>query len=205
MLEQEDGMTRARSRRRGTRTAALACSLLAAALLTIGFVSVALASGTNAQPAITGSIRLERLDVRSGGKVHGEVVFENRASTTKILMRGCKVDGLYAISARASDGYVSEPAFSAVGCLTQQELVARPGTTVYRFTFRATYESCTGSATNQPPKGSKYWIPLCARDPTGKRNVIPALPPGEYTALFFPQNVWHGPNVKGAAFVVTKK
>jgi hypothetical protein len=120
-------------------------------------------------------------------------------------MRGCKIDGLFAIGVRASDGYVQAPAFSLVGCSPEQELVASPGTTVYRFDLRATYTSCSQSAQHQLPRDSKYWIPLCLTDSGGRRDIMPPLPPGQYTALFFPSGEWHGPRVQSAGLVVTRK
>jgi len=120
-------------------------------------------------------------------------------------MRGCKVDGLYAIGLRGSNGYIQAPVFSAVGCSPKQQMLAAPGTTVFRFKVPATYSECSQSAKHQPPKGSKYWTPLCLKDSTGERDIMPPLPPGKYTALFFPDGVWHGPRVKSAHLVVTRR
>jgi hypothetical protein len=204
---EEAGMTDTRPRRRHERTAALVLVLLVAVLLAMGLAAIAFATGTRATPrpaAITGSIHLNRSDVQTGGTVGGEVVFQNRTSKTKFLMRGCKIDGLFAIGVRASDGYVQAPAFSLVGCRPEQELVARPGTTVYRFKLRAIYTACSQSAQGQPPRGSKYWTPLCLPDSRGQRDIMPPLPPGQYTALFFPAGEWHGPHVQSAGLVVTR-
>jgi hypothetical protein len=131
-------------------------------------------------------------------------VFENRTSKTKVLMRGCKVDGLYAIALRASDGYVQEPAFYDVGCSPEQAMVAKPGTTVYRFRLPATYTECLQSAEQQPPKSSKDWIPVCLKDSGGQGDVMPPLPAGKYTAPFFPDGDWHGPQVKSPNLIVTR-
>jgi hypothetical protein len=120
------------------------------------------------------------------------------------LARGCKIDGLYAIGFRASDGYVQEPAFSLVLCSLGQEMVAKPGTTVYRFRMPATYTRCSQGAKDQLPKRSKYWTPPCLKDSSGERDIMPPLPPGKYTALFFPDGEWHGPHMKSAVLVVTR-
>jgi hypothetical protein len=190
---------------RRRRTVALVAGSLVLILAT-GLGAIAFASGKNAsfrQPATTGTIHLKRREVHSGRTVRGELVFENRSSKTKVLMRGCKVDGLYAVALRASDGYIQQPVFYDVGCSPEQEMVATPGTTAYRFRIPATYTECLQSAQHQPPKSSKYWTPLCLKDGGGERDVMPPLPPGKYTALFFPYGDWHGPHVKSANLVVT--
>ena len=200
-------MTDATPHHRRPRTAALVAGSLVAVILATGLGTIAVASEKSAKhrpPAITGSIHLRHRDVYSGRTVRGELVFENHTSKTKVLMRGCKTDGLYAIALRASDGYIQEPAFSLVGCRPEQEMVAKPGTTVYRFKVHATYTECSQSATHQPPKRSKYWNPLCLKDSSGERDIMPLLPPGKYTALFFPDGEWHGPHVKSADLVVTR-
>lgn len=189
------------------RTAALVGGSLVAVILATGLGAIAFASGKRAKlplPAITGSIHLKHRDVRSGRTVRGQVVFENHTSKTKVLLRGCKIDGFYAIGLRASDGYLQKPAFSSVGCSPEQEMVAKPGTTVYRFKLTASYTECSQSAEHQPPKRSKYWIPLCLKNPSGERDIMPPLPAGKYTALFFPDGEWHGPLVKSADLVVTR-
>jgi hypothetical protein len=191
---------------RRKRSAALVAGSLVAVILATG-LGAALASGKNAEPrppAITGDIHLKRQDVGSGRTVRGELVFENHTSKTKVLLRGCKVDGLYGIGFRASGGYIQYPAFSTVACSPEQEMVARPGTTVYRFKVLATYIECSQSAKHQPPKSSKYWTPLCLKESSGERDIMPPLPVGKYTALFFPYGEWHGPRVKSAVLVVTR-
>jgi hypothetical protein len=171
--------------------------------LAAGLVPLAVAGGSSARPsAITGGIYLKGSTVRSGGTVQGEVVFQNPSTQPMVLMRGCRIDGLYGIGLRASDGYVQAPAFSAVGCSREQALVAKPGTTVYRFTLRASYTECSQSTSDPTPRSSKFWIPLCLNDAAGNRDVAPPLPAGRYAALFFPAGVWHGPRVKPARLVV---
>jgi hypothetical protein len=39
----------------------------------------------------------------------------------------------------------------------------------------------------------------------GARDIMPPLPAGKYTALFFPDGKWHGPHVRPADLVVTAK
>lgn len=204
---EEAGISDTKPHRRGKRLAAVVAGLLAAALLATGLTALALASRISADstgPAITGSIQLNHTDVETGRTVGGQVVFHNRTSRTRVLTRGCKIDGLYAIGFRASDGYVQEPAFSLVGCSPEQTLVARPGRTVYRFKLRATYTACLQSSKGQPPKGSKSWEPLCLRDSKGERDIMPPLPAGKYKALFFPAGKWHGPYVRPARLIVTR-
>lgn len=199
-------MTDTTPHHRHKRTAALVAGSLAAVSLATGLPAVALASkGTTKPrgPAITGSIRLKHHDVRSGRTVRGELVFENHTSKTEILLRGCKADGLYGIGLRAADGYIQDPAFFAVACSPEQELVAKPGTTVYRFKRPATYIGCAQSPKGQPPRSSKYWNPLCLENSKGERDIMPPLPAGKYTALFFADGEWHGPHVKSADLVVT--
>jgi hypothetical protein len=193
---------------RSKRIAALVLGVLLAVACATGLGAATSASGKSERPrpaSITGSIRLKRREVRGGRTVRGEVVFKNHTSKTKVLLHGCKVDGLYGIGFRASDGYTQPPVFSLVGCRPAQEMVAKPGTTVYRFKVAAKYVECSQSAKDQPPKSSKYWIPLCLKNSSGERDIVPALPAGKYTALFFPDGNWHGPRVKPADLVVTRR
>jgi hypothetical protein len=189
------------------RTVALVAGSLVAVILATGLSAFAFAGGTSSKlhpSAIAGSIRLKHREVRSGRTVRGELVFENHTSKTKVLMRGCKIDGLYAIGLRASDGFIQEPAFSLVGCSREQTMVAKPGTTAYRFKVPASYAECSQSAEHQPPKSSKNWTPVCLKGSGGERDVMPPLPAGKYTALFFPDGEWHGPHVKSASLRVTE-
>lgn len=188
------------------RCAAVVAGSLVAVILATGLAAIAFAGAKRAnfrRSAVTGSIHLTHRDVHSGRTIRGELVFENHTSKPKVLMRGCKIDGLYAIGLRASDGYTQAPAFSLVGCSPEQEMVANPGATIYQFKFPATYTECSESAEHQPPKSSKYWTPLCLKDSTGQRDIMPPLAPGKYTALFFPDGKWHGPRVNSAGLVVT--
>jgi len=199
------GMT---SRHHRNRTTALVVCLLATAICATGLGAVAFASGESAKlraSALTGRIHLERRNVASGGTVRGELVFENHTSKTKVLLRGCKIDGLYAIGFRDSHGRVQAPAFPLVGCIRTQEMVAKPGTTIYRFSTLASYSECSQSPRQSAPKSSKYWIPLCLKDSTGERDIMPPLPVGQYAVLFFSDGDWHGPHIKPAVLIVTKK
>lgn len=175
--------------------------LVAAAVLVVGSAAVALA-GTG-RHAITARIVLARSRVDAGRALHGRVVFENPTATTKVLLRTCAINGLYAIGLRAADGYLQQPAFTAVGC-DHGQMAAKPGRTVYRFTLRATYTACSQNAKDQRPKGSPYWTPLCLRDASGGRDRMPPLPAGTYTALFFPDGKWQGPRVTPAKLVVER-
>lgn len=178
----------------------------AAAALAAGVAVVACGNGAAAKQAyVTGTIELNRSSVRTGGTVSGKVVFRNRTSRAKVLLRTCgTIDGFYAVTLRASDGYGQGAAFSLVGCLHQQAMLAKPGTTIYRFTVSARYTECAQSARHQRPKNSRYWTPLCLKASSGERNIMPPLPPGHYTALFFPDGRWSGPTVKSARLVVTR-
>ena len=200
-------MTDRTPHQRKKRTAVLVAGSLVAVLLALGLGAIAFAgekSPKSRPSAITGSIYLKHHVVHSGGTVRGELVFENHTSRTKVLIRGCKVDGLYAIGFRAADGYVQEPAFSLVGCSPLDQMVAKPGTTVYRFKVPATYTQCSQSTQDQPPESSKNWTPLCLKDHSGQRDIMPPLPAGKYTALFFPDGEYHGPHVKSADLAVTR-
>lgn len=166
-------MTEMMPRHRRKGTAAVVAGSLVAVILATGLGAITFASGKSAKarlPALTGRIQLKRRDVRTGGTIRGALVFENHTSKTKVLMRGCKIDGLYAIGLRASDGYIQEPAFSDVGCSPEHEMVAKPGNTVYRFEVPAAYVECSQSANQQPPRSSKYWNPLCLKNPSGERD-----------------------------------
>lgn len=191
-----------------TGARALVPGLVVVSLLASGLVAVALASRVARKsrlPSLTGHLHLAHSSVQAGGTVDGRVVFQNRTSRTKVLTRGCDIDGLYAVGVRSSNGYVQVPAFSDVGCSPEQALIAKPGTTVYRFTLRSTYTVCSQGAKDQPPIGSKYWTPLCLKDSRGERDIMPPLPAGRYTALFFPAGKWHGLRVKPASVTVIKR
>jgi hypothetical protein len=128
------------------------------------------------------------------------------SSSTLTSLRGCKINGLYGVALRASDGSTVEgPVFSLVGCSPEPPIVAKPGTTLYRFKLSATYTECSQRAKGQPPRGSKYWSPVCLKASSGERDIMPPLPAGKYTALFVPDGKWHGPDVKSAQLVVTGK
>lgn len=160
-------------------------------------------AASDSKPAsINAGLILDQSRVQPGGTVAGRLVVENRTSKALVLLSGCRVDGFYAVGLRASDGFIQEPAFSAVGCSPQQKLVAKPGTTVYRFKIRAAYTECSQSARHQLPKGSKYWSPLCLKDSKGERDIMPPLPSGKYTAVFFPAGRWKGAAVTPAHLVI---
>jgi hypothetical protein len=57
---------------------------------------------------------------------------------------------------------------------------------------------------HESSKSSKYWTPLCLKESSGERDIVPPLPVGKCTALFFPDGQWHGPHVKSAVLVVTR-
>jgi hypothetical protein len=195
----------ARGQRR--RTYLLLAAAPVAAVLA-GCASTVLAGGNtlrSEQPSITGRIFLEHGRVQLGGTVSGKLIFDNRTLKTKVLLSGCAVNGLYAIGLRGSDGYIQAPAFSLVGCSPQQVLVAKPGFTIYRFRLHAMYTACSQSATDQPPKSSRFWIPVCLKSSGGARGVMPPLPIGRYTALFFPNGRWEGPRVVSATLVVASR
>lgn len=159
--------------------------LLVSAALGAGVATVALA-GAGESPgrrSLTAMIVLARSRVPAGGTVSGKVIFDNRGSKPKVMLRGCVVNGLYAIGFRAADGYIDQPAFTAVGCSPEQSMVAKRGRTVYRFKTRASYTVC-GPGDRQP-KRSRYWIPPCGTKPN-RRGGMPSLPVGEYTAVFVP-------------------
>lgn len=192
---------------RRKRTAVLVAGSLVVVILAAAVSTIGLASGKTARggpAAVTGSVRLERRHVEGGRTIRGEVVFENHGSRPEVLMRGCKIDGLFAIGLRASDGYLQPPAFSLVGCAPEQAIVAEPGISAYRFTTPATYAECSQRVERGPPAGSKGWIPLCLENSDGDRDIMPRLPAGRYTAVFFPDGEWHGPHVRSAELVITR-
>lgn len=191
----------------GVLAAALAVAIAVVALTSLHHTTPSGIGGgpvsSSTTPAITGSIQLNQDSVRSGEFVHGEVIFHNRTSQTKVLTQGCNANGFYGIGLRASDGYIQAPAFALVGCSPEQEMVAKPGTTVYQFKVAASYTQCSQSTKGQAPEGSKYWTPVCLKDPSGRRDIQPPLPPGRYTALFFSSGKWLGPHVAPAVLTVT--
>lgn len=170
--------------------------------LCAGLVLAGCGSGA-VRPRVTGRLVLDRDRVHTGQAVTGSLVFDSRTAKTVVLLSGCRIDGLFAVGFRNSDGQLQAPGFSAVGCNPEQHLVAKPGRTVYRFKVRVTYMGCTQSAANQLPKTSQYWTPLCLKDSAGERDVMPPLPTGRYTAVFVPAGKWAGPRVAGAKLSVT--
>jgi hypothetical protein len=162
--------------------------------------------GNGSQPAgITGKVVLSRDHIRSGATIHGKIVFKNGTSKTRILVSGCRVDGLYGVALNASGPDLNNgPASFAVGCFHKDHLVARPGTTAYPFKVTATYLSCSQAAEDQPPRTSKNWMPLCLRDAKGERDIAPPLPAGRYAAVFYPNGKWNGPTVTSETVTVAR-
>ena len=192
---------------RRKRTAVLFVGSLVAVTVATGLAAIALASGKRVKPrppAITGNLRLTQSEVHSGRTVRGELVFENHTAKTMVLLRGCRINGVYGVGLRGSEGYVQAPVFTLVGCSPEPDMVAKPGITVYRFNVSTTYGECTPSTRNEPPRSSNYWSPLCLKDSGGERNVMPPLPAGTYAVLFFPNGKWHGPQVKPAHLVISR-
>lgn len=179
--------------------------LLAASVLAgLSGASLAGAKDLRSSQTLTAKIALVPSRVPAGAAVSGKLVLDNRTSVPKVVLRGCMVNGLYAVALRAADGYMQDPAFTLVACSHRQSLVAKPGTTVFRFKIRATYTACSESPNHHWPRRSKNWLPLCLKDSSGKRDVAPPLPAGKYTAVFVPNGTWKGPDVRTATLVVTK-
>ena len=175
--------------------------LLVAAALGAGVATVALASGNDSPrtPSLTARIVLDRSRVLAGGTVSGRVIFDNRRSKPKLMLRGCVASGLYAIGFSAADGYFEQPVFVPDGCSSEQSMVAEPGRTTFRFKTRASFTAC-GTAPGQP-KRSPEWLPPCGKKPKA-RGGRPSLPVGEYTAVFVPSGTWHGPRVNSASLSI---
>jgi hypothetical protein len=191
------------------RGIALVVAIAAVIVVVVGAV-VASARGKQAKAgssAITASASLGHATVRAGGSLRGKLVFDNAGSTVRVLLHGCKTDGLFAMALRAHDGSLDNgPAFSLVGCdenISSNELVAKPGSTAYSFEVRATYTECGQDPKDQQPKTSKYWTPLCLKDQRGIRDVMPPLPAGPYKLRFVPNGKWTGPSVKPVSVSVT--
>ena len=161
-------------------------------------------SGTGGRPLLIARLSLTSARVAPNGTVRGKLILVNRTSTAKVVLRACAIDGLYAIALRASDGYLQEPAFAVVACRQQQAITAKPGTTAIRFKIHAAYTACTSSLRQPYPRRSKNWLPPCLKDARGSRDVMPPLPAGSYTVLFFPNGKWLGPAVKPATLLVSK-
>lgn len=55
--------------------------------------------------------------------------------------------------------------------------------------------------------GRTGWIviPLCLKDSSGERDIVPPLPAGSYTAQYFHGSKWRGPHVTPAELVVLTK
>ena len=186
---------------------------LLVAVVTIGVVLAALVLASLADgkglmsrhSSLSAVIALAPGRVAAGGPVSGKLIFHSSTTKPKVVLSGCGVDGLYAVALRAPDGYIQDPVFAAVACRHRQSLVANPGTTIYRFKIRATYTACSQSPDHHWPKRSENWLPLCLKGSSRKREIMPPLPPGKYTALFFPDGTWTGPTVKPATLIVTKR
>ncbi|MGC9222131.1 MAG: hypothetical protein ACP5H2_12455 [Solirubrobacteraceae bacterium] len=142
--------------------------------------------------------------VAAGAPISGKLILQNITTKPKVVLSGCGLDGLYAVALRAPDGYIQDPVFAQVACRHKQTLVAKRGTTIYRFKIRGTYTACSQSPDHHWPKRSENWLPLCLKRSSGKREIMPLLPPGKYAALFFSDGTWTGPTVKPATLVVTK-
>jgi len=183
----------------------VACLVSLASLASLLTPAVAKGNApTDTQPSVSGLLALDDNRVEPGRTVNGKLVIENRTSKTLDLLSGCgAVDGFYAIGLRAADGYIQEPAFATVGCGAEQEMVAKPGRTVFQFKIKASYTACSQLATGQRPRRSRYWNPICLKDSSGKRDIMPPLPAGRYEARFFPNGKWLGPKIADAKLTVT--
>jgi hypothetical protein len=182
------------------RTASITAGLVVV-LLSVAISGCGSTSHTPAR-SITARLVLRPDRVEPGATTDGRLVLKNPGPKTAVLLRGCRINGLYGIGMRSPDVTIQAPAFSLVSCLRHQTLVAKPGTTVYRFKLAATYTGCTQSLGDELPKTSPYWTPLCGKGPNGKRGTMPPLPPGTYTAVFVPNGKWKGPTVRDASLVV---
>ena len=189
-----------RTRRLGGNSARLWLVLTLVAVA--GLLVTGLARGDSSLKA---RIALDRSRVRTGGVIRGRLILDNTGSTPRVLLRGCLTNGRFGIGLRAADGYQTDPGFTAVGCSPLQALVvAKPGVSIYRFKIPARYDQCSQNSSNQQPKGSPNWTPLCLRDSHRERNIMPPLQAGKYTARFVPDGRWQGPSVKPAALTVTR-
>lgn len=172
---------------------------LVAAVLGAGIAAVVLAGGASAKPpSLIARVVLDRSRVSVGGTVSGRVIFENRSSKPKLMLRGCIGGGLYVIGFRAADGYLEQIGWTIDGCRAEQSMVAKPGRTVFRFRTAARYTICGPS---DQPKRSPGWIPACV---AGGGDPMPPLPAGHYTAVFVPYSGWKGPKVKSATVRITQ-
>lgn len=162
---------------------------LPAIVVGIGVAAVAIAAvnGITTPAPLTARIVLDRSHVQLGGVVTGKVVFENRTSKPKVMLRGCDLNGLYTVvlssahGGTGSDG--SGAIFGTVGCLVETPadlMVAKPGRTVYRFRIPAVHTACGPCAIGSP------------------------LPAGNYAIVFFPDGTWRGPTVTSATVTLTK-
>jgi len=169
-------------------------SLLLALVVGVGLVVTAVANGAD---SLTARIVLDHRQVRVGGAIGGRLILDNATSTRKVLLRGCLANGRFEIGLEAPNRDQGG-AFSLVGCNPLQVLIAaNPGVTVYRFKLSATYTVCAQSAKGGPG------MPLCLKGADGKRDIFPALPAGQYTAILLPDGKWLGPKVTPAALSVT--
>jgi hypothetical protein len=160
------------------------------------------ALSTSEPAGVTARLVLRPDRVRPGGTADGRLVLTNGRSKTVVLLRGCRINGLYGIGIRSPHIKIQGPAFTLVGCLRHQTLVAKPGTTVYGFKVAARYTGCTQALKDELPRTSAYWTPLCGKRRDGERNIMPSLPPGTYTTVFVPNGKWKGPAVHSARLVV---
>jgi hypothetical protein len=196
-------MTDTRPRPRRSRAVALFAGTLAAVVLAMGFGAIAFASGRSLKPrppAVTGNIHLNLPDDDSCRTVRGEVVFENHTSQTKVLMRRCTIDGLFAIGFRASDGYLQEPAFSLVGCIHKQEMVGRQARH-HGVPIQRPRDLHGVLAARQPPAAHDLQV-LDLRCAAGTRAVSATScrrsRPAGTPRCSFPGGEWHGPHVRSA-------
>ena len=173
--------------------------------IALSFAGCGGAVSTSEPESVTARLVLHPDRVRPGGTTDGRLVVKNNGSKPDVLLRGCRINGLYGIGIRSPHHTIQGPAFTLVGCLHHQTLVAKPGTTVYTFKLAARYMGCTQALKDEVPRTSPSWTPLCGRSRNGDRDVMPALPPGTYSTVFVPNGKWKGPAVHNAELVVEQR
>jgi hypothetical protein len=158
-------------------------------------VVAAMMAGCGSSARLTGNVVLNRTSVPMGDNVGGRLIFHNPTTHTVVMLRADACGRPYEVLLRSPSWY--QPGVFTFDCGKEEALVAKPGTTVYRFTILARSLVCSGSGPTGPN--------LCAKDVHGKRDIEPEAPPGQYSTVFTPSAAWKGPTIKEATLIVTRE
>ncbi|MDE3132376.1 MAG: hypothetical protein KGL16_14590 [Acidobacteriota bacterium] len=158
-------------------------------------VAVTAAACGTAKPELTGKIVLDHTRVAVGQGDSGELVIDNRTSNPRVMAHACRTDW-YEVTLR-SPRWDEGSVFVSDTCFNEENMVAKPGVSVFRFRIPARSIDCVGDV-------SGPGVIRCAKISSSNSTIMPLVPPGRYTTVFASGGDWAGPQIKDATLVVTR-